>query len=108
MLTLLSHFHKEIYFGDRKEIFMVSQKVTVTNEQGMHMRPASVMSQKMTSFDSDVKIVFNGNSYDAKSVMMLMSACIKCGAEIEIQCDGPDEADALKAAVDMVESGLGD
>ena len=87
---------------------MVSQKITVTNEQGMHMRPASVFSQAMTPFSSDVKVVFNGTSFDAKSVMMLMSACIKCGAEIEIQCDGPDEADALKKAIELVESGLGD
>jgi phosphocarrier protein len=87
---------------------MVSQKITVTNEQGMHMRPASVFSQAMTPFAADVKIVFNGNTYDAKSVMMLMSACIKCGAEIEIQCDGADEADALKKAIELVESGLGD
>ncbi len=87
---------------------MVSQKITVTNEQGMHMRPASVFSQAMTPFASDVKIVFNGNTYDAKSVMMLMSACIKCGAEIEIQCDGADEAEALKKAIELVESGLGD
>ena len=87
---------------------MVSQKVTVTNEQGMHMRPASLFCQTMTPFSSDVKIVFNGTSFDAKSVMMLMSACIKCGSEIEIQCDGSDEADALKKAVELVEAGLGD
>jgi phosphocarrier protein len=87
---------------------MVSQKVKVTNEQGMHMRPATVFSAAVTPFDSDVKIVFNGNSYDGKSVMMLMSACIKCGAEIEIQCDGADEQDALKKAIELVESGLGD
>jgi len=87
---------------------MVSQKITVTNEQGMHMRPASVFSQAMTPFASDVKVVFNGTDYDAKSVMMLMSACIKCGAEIEIQCDGADEQDALKKAIELVESGLGD
>ncbi|MCR5672049.1 MAG: HPr family phosphocarrier protein [Butyrivibrio sp.] len=87
---------------------MVSQKITVTNEQGMHMRPASVFSQAVTPFASDVKVVFNGTAYDAKSVMMLMSACIKCGAEIEIQCDGPDEEDALKKAIELVESGLGD
>ena len=37
-----------------------------------------------------------------------MSACIKCGAEIELQCDGPDENDALDAAVKLIESGLGD
>ena len=87
---------------------MVSQKITVTNEQGMHMRPASVFSQAMTPFASDVKVVFNGTAYDAKSVMMLMSACIKCGSEIEIQCDGADEQDALKKAIELVESGLGD
>ena len=90
-----------------KEI-MVSQKITVTNEQGMHMRPASLFCQTVTPFASDVKVVFNGTSFDAKSVMMLMSACIKCGSEIEIVCDGPDEADALKKAVELVESGLGD
>ena len=87
---------------------MVSQKITVTNEQGMHMRPASVFPQAMTPFASDVKVVFNGTAYDAKSVMMLMSACIKCGAEIEIQCDGADEQDALKKAIELVEAGLGD
>ena len=87
---------------------MVSQQITVTNEQGLHMRPASLFAQAMTPFASDVKIIFNGTSYDAKSVMMLMSACIKCGAEIEVQCDGADEADALKKAIELIESGLGD
>ncbi|MBE5905595.1 MAG: HPr family phosphocarrier protein [Lachnospiraceae bacterium] len=87
---------------------MVSQKITVTNEQGMHMRPASVFSQAMSKYACSVKIDFNGTVYDAKSVMMLMSACIKCGAEIEIQCDGADEAEALKEAIALVESGLGD
>ena len=87
---------------------MVSQKITLTNEQGMHMRPASVFSQAMTPFASDVKIVFNGNTYDAKSVMMLMSACIKCGAEVEVQCDGPDEAEALAKAIELIEAGMGD
>ena len=87
---------------------MVSQKITVTNEQGLHMRPASVFSQAMTPFASEVTVIFNDKAYNAKSVMMLMSACIKCGAEIEIQCDGADEADALKKAIELVESGLGD
>ena len=84
---------------------MVSQKITVTNEQGMHMRPASVFSQAMTPFASDVKVVFNGTAYDAKSVMMLMSACIKCGSEIEIQCDGADEQDATADAKHIQHAG---
>ena len=87
---------------------MVSQKVKVTNEQGLHMRPATLFSAAVTPFDSEVKINFNGNSYDGKSVMMLMAACIKCGAEIEIVCNGADEEAALAKAVELVESGLGD
>ena len=34
--------------------------------------------------------------------------CVKCGAEIEVQCDGADEEDALKKAIELIESGLGD
>ncbi|MCR5196452.1 MAG: HPr family phosphocarrier protein [Pseudobutyrivibrio sp.] len=87
---------------------MVSKVVKVTNEQGLHMRPATVFSAAVTPFDSDVKILFNGNQFDGKSVMMLMAACIKKDSEIEIQCDGPDEEAALAKAVELVESGLGD
>ncbi len=87
---------------------MVSKIVKVTNEQGMHMRPATVFSAAVTPFDSEVKIKFNSNEYDGKSVMMLMAACIKCGAEIEIVCNGADEEAALAKAVELVESGLGD
>ena len=87
---------------------MVSQKITITNEQGMHMRPASVLSQAMMPFASDVKILFNDTAYDAKSVMMLMAACIKCGSEVEVQCDGPDEADALAKIIELIQSGMGD
>ena len=38
---------------------MVSKIVKVTNEQGMHMRPASIMSQTVTPFTSSVKVIFN-------------------------------------------------
>ena len=40
--------------------------------------------------------------------MNLMAACIKQGTEIEICCNGSNEADCLKAAVALVESGLGE
>jgi phosphocarrier protein len=87
---------------------MVSQKTKIINEQGMHMRPASVLSQALAPFESSIKILFNGNEYDAKSVMMLMAACLKCGSELEVVCDGPDEADALKKAIELIDSGMGD
>ncbi|MGN1137833.1 MAG: HPr family phosphocarrier protein [Ruminococcus sp.] len=87
---------------------MVSQKVTLTNGQGFHMRPAGVFANAMGKFSSDVTIKFNGSDINGKSLMNIIAACIKCGSEVEICCDGADENEALKTAVDLIESGLGE
>ena len=85
---------------------MVSKKIKIIDEQGLHMRPATVFSQTMASFKSNIQVKHNEKFYDAKSVMMLMTACIKCGDEIEIVADGSDEQDALQKAIDILEKGL--
>ena len=75
---------------------------------GFHMRPANVFISAMAKYKSDVYILFNGKEINGKSIMNIMAACIKCGSEIEIKCDGEDEVAALQEAVALVESGLGD
>ncbi|MDO5146282.1 MAG: HPr family phosphocarrier protein [Eubacteriales bacterium] len=87
---------------------MVSQKITINNPQGLHMRPAGVFAKGVAKFESDVTIHFNGKAINAKSLLNIIGACIKCGAEIELECNGPDEEEALKTAVEMIESGLGE
>lgn len=87
---------------------MVSKKVTLVNAQGFHMRPASVFATAMGKYASSVTIKFNGNDYNAKSLLNIIAACIKCGSEIELVCDGPDENEALDDAVERIESGLGE
>ena len=87
---------------------MVSAKTKVVNPQGMHMRPAQLFVNTMAKYKSDVTIIFGDKTINAKSIMHLMAACIKQGSEIEIQCSGPQEKEALKAAVDLIESGLGE
>ena len=87
---------------------MVSAKTIVVNPQGMHMRPAQLFVNTMAKYKSDVTIIFGDKTINAKSIMHLMAACIKQGSEIEIQCSGEREEEALKAAVELVESGLGE
>ena len=70
---------------------MVAKEVKITNEQGLHMRPAGVFAKEMTKFNSDVTLVYNGKRVNAKSVMLIIAACIKCGAELTIECNGADE-----------------
>lgn len=87
---------------------MVSEQLTVVNKAGFHMRPANIFVQAMTKFQSNITIVFNGREIDGKSIMNVMAACMKQGAEIEIRCEGPDEVEMLHTAAELVRSGLGE
>ena len=85
---------------------MVSAKVTIRNEEGLHMRPASLVTREMTKFHSTVYFIFEDKKINAKSVMNLIAGGIKCGREITIECDGTDEKEALERAVTMIEKEL--
>ena len=87
---------------------MVSTKTVIRNPMGMHMRPAQLFVKTITPFPCDVTVVANGKEINAKSIMNLMAACIKQGTDIEIRCDGAQEAECLQAAVELVDSGLGE
>ena len=87
---------------------MVSKDFTITNKMGLHMRPAQVFVTAMSKYSSDVNIKFNGKDINGKSIMMIMSACIKCGAEITVECNGADEEAMLAEAASMIESGFGE
>lgn len=45
---------------------------------------------------------------NAKSVLSVLGACVKCGDEIEFVCEGPDEESALAGMIRLVEEGLGE
>lgn len=87
---------------------MVSKAVKITNEMGFHMNPANIFVTAMAKYQSDICLKVNGRVINGKSIMNIMDACIKCGSEITVECDGADEGSMLGAAVDLIESGFGE
>ena len=88
---------------------MVSGKVTVKNASGLHLRPAGNLCQQAIRFKSRIMFHEEGQSlYNAKSVLSVLGACIRCGTEIEIICEGEDEDEALKTLIAAIEAGLGE
>lgn len=87
---------------------MVKQEVTVKNESGLHARPARVFVSTAKQFESKLTVRKGGVDYNAKSMVMLMSACIAMDTVIELAAEGPDEAAAVQALAQAVESGLGE
>ena len=87
---------------------MVSKKVVVMNPTGLHLKPAATFCREALKFRSTVTFTFGKATANAKSVLSVLAACVKCGDEIEIICVGPDEEEALAALTGAVQEGLGD
>ena len=83
---------------------MVSRKIVIKNVSGLHLRPTGVLCNEAIKYKSSIKFHF-GN---AKSVLSVLGACIKCGDEVEFICEGPDEQEALDGIIGVIESGLGE
>ena len=87
---------------------MRSCKVQVKNPTGLHLRPAGNLCKEALKYKSMVTFNFNGGTANAKSVLSVLGACVKCGDEIELVCEGEDEENALETLTSFIESGLGE
>lgn len=87
---------------------MVKQKVKIKNPTGLHLRPAGVLCKEAIQFRSLVSFEFDGTVSNAKSVLSVLGACVKCGDEIELICEGEDEEAALARLVEIIEDRLGE
>lgn len=67
------------------------------------MRPAAVFAQEMGKYKCDVHLRYNGARVNAKSLLSIIAAVIKCGAEVNIECDGEDELEAINKAIELIE-----
>ena len=87
---------------------MVNQKVVIKNPTGLHLRPAGVLCKEAMNYKSLITFQYRDSTANAKSVLSVLGACVKCGDEIEHYCEGIDEKEALAALVAAVEDGLGE
>lgn len=85
---------------------MVKQKVVVTNPTGIHTRPAALLVQLASGFESEFYMHMYGYRINGKSILGVMTLAADQGAEMELEFDGPDEKEALAAVVRLFESGF--
>ena len=87
---------------------MVKAKVEIRNLTGLHLRPAGVLCNKAIQFKSKIHFQVRDTTANAKSVLSVLGACVKCGDEIELICDGIDEQAAMEALTSAISNGLGE
>lgn len=87
---------------------MIRETVVIENASGLHLRPAGNFCKECLKYQSDIRFLFHGTEYVAKSVLNVLSAAVKKGDSIELIIEGPDEQKAHDALIAAIESGLGE
>lgn len=86
------------------------EKITVvlTNEAGLHARPASMFIKEVSKYKSEVSIIKDEKAYNAKSIMGILSMGASKGDTLTINAEGVDEKEVVVALKALVESNFGE
>lgn len=87
---------------------MISEKVTILNKTGLHARPANTFVRIALKYPCGVFIEKGGRRFNGKSIVHVLSACVKFGDEVLLVTEGEQEAEAMAALVAGIKGGLGE
>ncbi len=83
---------------------MAERTVIVTNETGLHARPAASLVQFVKNYPGEVTIIKEDKQANAKSIFNVMSLGIAKGTEIKLIVEGDDEEKFADELVEFVEN----
>ncbi|MFO0964993.1 MAG: HPr family phosphocarrier protein [Gemmataceae bacterium] len=82
----------------------IRHSLTITNPQGLHMRPLAALVEAANRFQSTISVHKDGcDPANGKSLMSLLGLAAEYGTVLIFEVTGPDAADALKAVLEAVE-----
>lgn len=79
---------------------------TITDELGIHARPAGMLAKTAKALDSEVTITKGEKSVGASKLMMLMGLGVKQGDTITVTVDGGDEENSYNTMKEFFEKNL--
>jgi phosphocarrier protein HPr len=83
-------------FGEKRPSVSAQREVRITNELGLHARPAAEFVKRANGFRSEIWIVKDGKRYSATSLIDILRANLDCGATATIEARGVDAEEALE------------
>ena len=87
---------------------MVKKEMTITNNIGLHARPATFFIQKANSYASSVWVEKDDRRVNAKSLLGVLSMGIAKGMTVTLIADGADEQAAIDGLVALIDSNFGE
>ena len=78
----------------------------ITDEIGIHARPAGLLVKEAKKYASKIVIKANGKSAEATRLMAIMGMGVKCGQTVEVEVTGDDEDTAFEGMKAFFEENL--
>lgn len=82
---------------------MLEREITISNKLGLHARASAKLVQVLHAFQASAYIASRGREVNAKSIMGVMMLAAGIGTPLTLRTEGPDEAAAMDAMVDLFE-----
>ncbi len=76
--------------------------VTITNAQGLHMRPITAFVELAGKFQSAVAVLKGNERFNGKSPISLLGLGAEQGTELVLEVTGPDADAALDALANLL------
>jgi phosphocarrier protein len=87
---------------------MIQSSITISNKLGLHARASAKLTKLAGNFRSEIHLSRNGRRVNAKSIMGVMMLAAGLGASVELEADGPDEAEAMAALRALIDGRFGE
>jgi phosphocarrier protein len=81
---------------------MQKRTFTIIDKEGMHARPASMLTKAVIKYQGRSEIFFKGKKASVKSIIGIMGLGIKQGETFDLEIDGVGEVELLAELVKIM------
>lgn len=83
---------------------MVEKILTVQNRAGIHARPAAIIAQTSNKFSSEITLIKDDATVNAKSIMGVIAMGAGYNTQLVLNVEGPDESEAASVLEELFNS----
>lgn len=83
---------------------IVKGKFVVGNDRGLHTRPSTELVKCASTFKSQVYLIYQKQSVNAKSLLGVLMLAATKGAKINVEAEGVDAEQAVASLVELAKN----
>ena len=89
-------------------MIIVEESVVITNQVGLHARPARLLVQAAAQFSSQIQVKCKDKTANAKSMIGILTLGAMLGDTLHLRAEGDDAQNAVNTLTELVRRKFGE